>query len=61
MVIPLQIPSLRERRDDIPLLVGHFIERFNRELGKQVPMPGAEVLDLLMRYDWPGNVRSSRT
>jgi len=56
-VIPLQIPSLRERRDDIPLLVGHFIERFNRELGKQVPMPGTDVLDLLVRYDWPGNVR----
>ena len=56
-VIPLQIPSLRERRDDIPLLVSHFIERFNRELGKQVPMPGTDVLDLLVRYDWPGNVR----
>lgn len=56
-VIPLQIPPLRERRDDIPLLVAHFIERFNRELGKQVTMPGAEVIDLLVRYDWPGNVR----
>ncbi len=56
-VIPLQIPSLRERRDDIPHLVAHFIERFNRELGKQVAMPGGEVLDLLVRYDWPGNVR----
>ncbi|HKW15659.1 MAG TPA: sigma-54 dependent transcriptional regulator [Candidatus Krumholzibacteria bacterium] len=56
-VIPLQIPPLRERRDDIPLLVGHFIDRFNRELGKQVPMPGGDVIDLLVRYDWPGNVR----
>jgi DNA-binding NtrC family response regulator len=56
-VIPLQIPPLRERRDDIPLLVSHFIERFNRELGKQVSMPGADVIDLLVRYDWPGNVR----
>ena len=56
-VIPLQIPPLRERRDDIPLLVGHFIERFNRELGKSVPMPGTEVIDLLVHYDWPGNVR----
>ncbi len=56
-VIPLQIPPLRERRDDIPLLVSHFIERFNRELGKTVSMPGADVIDLLVRYDWPGNVR----
>ncbi|HET6348009.1 MAG TPA: sigma-54 dependent transcriptional regulator [Candidatus Krumholzibacteria bacterium] len=56
-VIPLQIPPLRERREDIPLLVSHFIERFNRELGKQVSMPGADVIDLLARYDWPGNVR----
>jgi len=56
-VIPLQIPPLRERRDDIPLLVAHFVERFNRELGKQVSMPGPDVLDLLVRYDWPGNVR----
>ena len=56
-VIPLQIPPLRERREDIPLLVAHFVERFNRELGKQVSPPGPEVLDLLTRYDWPGNVR----
>jgi DNA-binding NtrC family response regulator len=56
-VIPLQIPSLRERRDDIPLLVNHFVERFNRELGKQVAVPGSDVVGLLMRYDWPGNVR----
>jgi DNA-binding NtrC family response regulator len=56
-VIPLHIPPLRERREDIPLLVNHFVERFNRELGKQVAMPGADVLDLLMRHDWPGNVR----
>jgi transcriptional regulator with PAS, ATPase and Fis domain len=56
-VIPLQIPPLRERREDIPHLVAHFIERFNRELGKQVAMPAADVMDLLVRYDWPGNVR----
>jgi DNA-binding NtrC family response regulator len=56
-VIPLQIPALRERREDIPLLVAHFIERFNRELGKQVSMPGADVMEFLSRYDWPGNVR----
>ncbi len=59
-VIPLHIPPLRERRDDIPLLVSHFIERFNRELGKQVPVPSEGVMDLLVRYDWPGNVREMR-
>ncbi len=59
-VIPLHIPPLRERRDDIPLLVAHFIERFNRELGKQVPVPTDDVMELLVRYDWPGNVREMR-
>lgn len=59
-VIPLHIPPLRERRDDVPLLVSHFIERFNRELGKQVAVPSDEVMELLVRYDWPGNVREMR-
>ncbi len=59
-VIPLHIPSLRERREDLPLLVGHFIERFNRELGKQVAPPANDVMELMMRYDWPGNVRELR-
>jgi DNA-binding NtrC family response regulator len=56
-VIPLHIPPLRERREDIPLLVNHFIERFNRELGKQVMPAGVDVMNLLLAYDWPGNVR----
>ncbi len=56
-VIPLHIPPLRERRDDIPLLVNHFIERFNRELGKQVAPAGSDVMGLFVQYDWPGNVR----
>jgi DNA-binding NtrC family response regulator len=59
-VIPLHIPPLRERREDVPLLVNHFVERFNRELGKQVAMPGPGVMEHLMRYDWPGNVRELR-
>jgi DNA-binding NtrC family response regulator len=59
-VIPLHIPPLRERREDIVLLVNHFVERFNRELGKQVALPGPDVLDLLVGYDWPGNVRELR-
>jgi two-component system, NtrC family, response regulator AtoC len=56
-VIPLHIPPLRERREDIALLVNHFIERFNRELGKQVVPAGPDVMGLLVAYDWPGNVR----
>jgi len=59
-VIPLHIPPLRERREDIPLLVTHLVERFNRELGKQVAVPGQAVMDLLAGYSWPGNVRELR-
>jgi len=59
-VIPLHIPPLRERREDVPLLVNHFVERFNRELGKQVAAPEPAVMDYLVRYDWPGNVREMR-
>jgi DNA-binding NtrC family response regulator len=56
-VIPIYIPPLRERKEDIPLLVNHFIERFNRELGKQVQPASKELIETLMVYDWPGNVR----
>jgi len=56
-VIPLHIPPLSQRKEDIPLLVNHFIERFNRELGKHVRPAAREVLEVLMSYDWPGNVR----
>jgi DNA-binding NtrC family response regulator len=56
-VIPIHIPPLRERKEDIPVLVNHFIERFNRELGKQVAPASPELLEVLMEYDWPGNVR----
>jgi transcriptional regulator with PAS, ATPase and Fis domain len=54
---PLEIPPLRERRDDIQLLVQHFIERFARELGFEVPVCSAPFLDSLIQHDWPGNVR----
>ena len=55
-VIPLFLPPLRDRREDIIPLTEHFLERFNREHGKNVSFsPG--VLDLLMEYRWPGNVR----
>jgi DNA-binding NtrC family response regulator len=56
-VIPLQIPPLRERREDIPLLANFFIERFNRELGKQVRPLGRKAMEMMVAYEWPGNVR----
>ena len=56
-VITIQLPPLRERKEDIPLLAQHFLEKYGEENGK----PGLELtpdaLDLLMDYDWPGNVR----
>jgi len=56
-VIPIQLPPLRERREDIPLLVDHFLEKYNREADRQVVHVPREVLDLLSAYSWPGNVR----
>jgi len=56
-VFPIEAPALRDRRDDIPALVDHFIRRFNVEEGKSVVGASAETLALLTRYDWPGNVR----
>lgn len=56
-VIHLKLPSLRERREDIPLLVDHIISNYNRLRGKDVPGVADEVLARLMDYDYPGNVR----
>jgi transcriptional regulator with PAS, ATPase and Fis domain len=56
-VIPIQLPPLRERREDIPLLVDHFLEKYNREADRQVAHVSREVLDVLLAYPWPGNVR----
>jgi transcriptional regulator with PAS, ATPase and Fis domain len=56
-VIPVQLPPLRERREDIPLLTDHFLEKYNRENGRQVISATREVLDTLLSYSWPGNVR----
>ncbi|OYV83344.1 MAG: Fis family transcriptional regulator, partial [Planctomycetia bacterium 21-64-5] len=53
----LTLPSLRERRDDIPLLIEHFLRLFNRELGKNVRSVTADARRLLETHDWPGNVR----
>ncbi len=56
-VVTLKIPPLRERREDIPILVDHFIERYARENRRNVRGVSREARDLLMRYDYPGNVR----
>jgi DNA-binding NtrC family response regulator len=53
----MQIPPLRERKDDIPPLVDHFIEEYARENGKFMEGVSSEAKDLLIKYDYPGNVR----
>jgi DNA-binding NtrC family response regulator len=56
-VIPIPIPALRERREDIPLLVEHFVRRFAERTGKTIDGVDERVMTELARYDWPGNVR----
>jgi len=56
-VIPVQIPPLRERREDIRPLIEHFVQHFNRVNGKDIEMIDEEVLACLEKYTWPGNVR----
>jgi formate hydrogenlyase transcriptional activator len=56
-VFPIALPPLRERRDDIPLLVEHFVEKFARQQGKAIDTIPEEVMLALVRHDWPGNVR----
>ena len=56
-VIPIHLPPLRERREDIPLLVAHFIRRLSAELGRPVRSVTPEALAILETYRWPGNVR----
>lgn len=56
-VFPIEAPSLRERREDIPALIDHFIGRFNVEEGKRIAGASPETLSLLTAFDWPGNVR----
>ena len=56
-VVRVELPPLRRRKEDIPLLVEQFIERFNRLQRKTVPGITAEALSLLMAHHWPGNVR----
>ncbi|RKY88964.1 Fis family transcriptional regulator [candidate division KSB1 bacterium] len=56
-VVPIWLPPLRERKDDIPLLVQHFIDRFNRKMGKNIRGVSSQALECLMSYHWPGNIR----
>jgi two-component system, NtrC family, response regulator AtoC len=56
-VVPLHIPPLRERREDIPLLVEHIVKKFNERLKKQVTGVDPEALERLRAYPWPGNIR----
>lgn len=56
-VVYLTIPPLRERREDIPLLINHFLKRFSEEHGKDGLEISSEAIRVLSRYDWPGNVR----
>lgn len=56
-VLPIVLPPLRQRRSDIPLLTTFFVERFARQFGKQITGIAQDTMDLLSRYDWPGNIR----
>ncbi len=56
-VFPIQIPPLRERREDVPLLVRYFVQNFSRRLNKTVQYVPADAMDALVNYAWPGNIR----
>ncbi|MCL2178516.1 MAG: sigma-54 dependent transcriptional regulator [Proteobacteria bacterium] len=56
-VVPIHLPSLRERKDDIPSLVNHFIEKYNHRLHKNVENLSLEALSMLQNWPWPGNIR----
>ena len=56
-VMAIHLPPLRERRGDIPLLIGYFIDLFNKKLGKHIEGLSSEAMPILMAYSWPGNVR----
>jgi formate hydrogenlyase transcriptional activator len=56
-VFPVVLPPLRDRRDDIPMLARHFTQRFARRMGRRIETIPAAVLDALVRYPWPGNIR----
>jgi formate hydrogenlyase transcriptional activator len=57
LVVPVDVPALRERRDDIPLLVSHFVQRVSRQFGRHVERVSENMMRELVAYDWPGNIR----
>ena len=59
-VIPIELPALSARREDIPVLIDHFLDHFNRELRKNTQRVSPAALERLTSYDWPGNVRELR-
>jgi DNA-binding NtrC family response regulator len=56
-IFPIQIPPLRERKEDIPLFIEYFINKFNRELGLHIKNMSKQAVDHLLNYNWPGNIR----
>ncbi len=56
-VVNLHVPALRERREDIPLLINHFLQKFNRENYKNIDEVPRQVIEMLVNYPWPGNIR----
>ncbi len=56
-VFPVRVPPLRERREDIPLLVRHFVQEFSRRMNRSIETIPSETMSTLVRYDWPGNIR----
>jgi two-component system, NtrC family, response regulator PilR len=56
-VIPIALPPLRERREDIPLLADHFLGKYNEQMNKEISGVSREAMDLLLHHDWPGNIR----
>ena len=56
-VFPIQVPALRDRVDDIPLLVEYLVDRYAKKVGKRIRSVSKSTLDLFQGYDWPGNIR----
>jgi formate hydrogenlyase transcriptional activator len=56
-IFPISLPSLRSRRDDIPLLASHFIQKLSKKIGTKISTVSKQVLEQIMNYDWPGNIR----
>ena len=56
-VFPVRVPALRDRPEDIPLLVRHFVQQYSRQIGKTIDAVPAETMSALTRYPWPGNIR----